>query len=261
MDGLYYRYLERCQNFNELNNLPEKGWEWHHTLPQCLFGDQPFGLWLTKEQHAIASVLQSYAFGTCCVTGMMKEHLPEKWHEHFRFWRAKPMQKINKEKTKEERQKQGRKSMQHPNVVASRFRENYSSERMEQRREWGRNSHTPESRIDAGKKGGSKSKGKSWWTDGVNFTTAHECPGESWVPSQPPSRQSCYTPEANQKRRESLSGEKNPMFGEKHSKNNLEKMSVAMTGQLHWVNSQGKTCRSRECPGPGWQRGRKWRPQ
>jgi hypothetical protein len=110
-------------------------------------------------------------------------------------------------------------------------------------------------------KGGQKMKGKLWWNNGVTQTRAFECPGEGWVLSQPPSRQSCYTPEANQKRKESLSGEKNPMFGRKHSKNNLEKMSVAMTGQFHWVNSQGKTCRSRECPGPGWQRGRKWRPQ
>jgi len=27
-----------------------------------------------------------------------------------------------------------------------------------------------------------------------------------------------------------------------------------------WVTEQGKTCRSTECPGQEWQRGRKWRP-
>ena len=94
MNELYYGYLEGCRIFNELNALPEKGWEWHHTLPQCLFGDQPFGLWLTKEQHAIASVLQSYAFGTCCVTGWMKKDLPVKWVPHWKLWRRAGFLKI-----------------------------------------------------------------------------------------------------------------------------------------------------------------------
>jgi hypothetical protein len=31
-------------------------------------------------------------------------------------------------------------------------------------------------------------------------------------------------------------------------------------GKSWWINSEGKTCRSIECPGPEWQRGRKWRP-
>lgn len=216
---------------------------------------------MTKEQHAVASVLQSYAFGTCCVTGMMKQHLPQEWHEHFRFWRAKPMEKVNARKTREERQRQGRNSIQNPRLVASRFRENYTPERLEQRREWGRNSHTPESRSAAGKVGGSRSKGKSWWTDGVNLTRAHECPGEGWVFCQPPSRRECYSPEANQKRKESLSGEKNPMFGQQHRRETRELFSEQRKGTLHWVNEQGKTCRSRECPGPEWQRGRKWRTQ
>jgi hypothetical protein len=188
--NLYYRYLEGCRNFNELNDLPEKGWEWHHTLPQCLFGDQPFGLWLTKEQHAKASVLQSYAFGVCCVTGMMKKHLPAEWHEAFRFWRAKPMIKLNKEKTPEERSRLGVLGINSPQLIASRYKENYSAERLEQRREWGRNSHTPESRREAGRKGGSNGK-----------------------------------------------------------------------GLLCWVNGAGKIQKARECPGLGWQRGRKWRPQ
>lgn len=32
-----------------------------------------------------------------------------------------------------------------------------------------------------------------------------------------------------------------------------------LTGAGWWVNNLGDTCRSKECPGPGWQRGRKWK--
>jgi len=55
-----------------------------------------------------------------------------------------------------------------------------------------------------------------------------------------------------------------PMEGKNHTDESKEKMRgprPKMKGKKHWVNSEGKTCRSRECPGPGWQRGRKWRPQ
>ena len=202
MNELYYGYLEGCRIFNELNALPEKGWEWHHTLPQCLFGDQPFGLWLTKEQHAIASVLQSYAFGTCCVTGMMKKHLPEKWHKFVSFWLSSQSTRVGR--------------------------------------------HT---------------KNKKWWKKNGKYRRAHECPGEGWILSKPPSYLSLNSPEAMEKKKEKLRGEGNGMFGKKMSPEALEKKSVAMSGKLHWVNAQGKTCRSRECPGPEWQRGRKWRPQ
>ena len=59
---VYYHYLEGCKTFNELNDLPEKGWEWHHSLPQHIFGDTPVGVWLTKSQHAIATAYQTLAF-------------------------------------------------------------------------------------------------------------------------------------------------------------------------------------------------------
>jgi hypothetical protein len=62
-----------------------------------------------------------------------------------------------------------------------------------------------------------------------------------------------------EKKKEKLRGAGNGMFGKKMSTEALEKKSVAMLGKLHWVNAQGKTCRSVECPGPEWQRGRKWR--
>lgn len=73
---IYFRYLEGCRNFNELNDLPEEGWEWHHTLPRCIFGEQPFGLWLTPKQHAIATALQTLIFNKCCLFGGQLPLLP-----------------------------------------------------------------------------------------------------------------------------------------------------------------------------------------
>ncbi len=54
------------------------------------------------------------------------------------------------------------------------------------------------------------------------------------------------------------------MLGKRHSKEARDKMRgprPTMSGKKHWVNEEGKTIRSRECPGPQWQQGRKWRPQ
>jgi hypothetical protein len=100
--NLYYRYLEGCRCYNEQNDLPEKGWEWHHTLPQCLFGDQPFGLWLTKEQHAVASALQSLAFGVNCVCPWHVQLMPSRLWEFVRGTFVKDKQQIGK-KTFEEK--------------------------------------------------------------------------------------------------------------------------------------------------------------
>jgi len=54
------------------------------------------------------------------------------------------------------------------------------------------------------------------------------------------------------------------MEGKHHTDESKEKMKgprPKMKGKLHWVNAEGKTCRSTLCPGPEWQKGRKWRPQ
>jgi len=51
--------------------------EWHHILPQCLFGDQTWGCWLTLHQHAVASALQTLAFGRCCLHGKHTQFLSE----------------------------------------------------------------------------------------------------------------------------------------------------------------------------------------
>jgi hypothetical protein len=53
-----------------------------------------------------------------------------------------------------------------------------------------------------------------------------------------------------------------PMEGRNHTDEAKEKMRgprPKMKGKKHWVNVQGKTCRSIECPGPEWQTGRVWK--
>lgn len=61
-----------------MNDLPEKGWEWHHTLPRCMFGNTPPGIWLTQKQHAIATAYQTLAFNHCCLYGTHLKLLPKK---------------------------------------------------------------------------------------------------------------------------------------------------------------------------------------
>jgi hypothetical protein len=74
---VYYGYLDGCRRFNEESSTPEGGWEWHHILPQCLYGGSDPGVWLTFEQHAIASAYQTLAFDTNCLYGSHLPHLKD----------------------------------------------------------------------------------------------------------------------------------------------------------------------------------------
>lgn len=51
--------------------------EWNHTLPQCIFKGHGPGQWLTMEQHAIASALQTLAFEHDVICGWHWKYLPE----------------------------------------------------------------------------------------------------------------------------------------------------------------------------------------
>ncbi len=75
----YYAYLRWCTDFNERNLIDpaHDKMEWNHTLPQCIFGDQPIGQWLTLKQHAIASALQTLAFNRCTICAWHVQHLPD----------------------------------------------------------------------------------------------------------------------------------------------------------------------------------------
>lgn len=72
--------MSGCRQFNELNDSPERGWEWHHYLPQCIFGDTKLGIWLTKRQHAVATAYQTLAFQYCCLFGAHLNYLPPPLH-------------------------------------------------------------------------------------------------------------------------------------------------------------------------------------
>ena len=77
---LYYTYLAQCErdNWANMRDPNHDYMEWNHSLPQCIFGDQPIGQWLTIEQHAIASALQTLAFKKNCMCGWHKKYIPEK---------------------------------------------------------------------------------------------------------------------------------------------------------------------------------------
>jgi hypothetical protein len=74
----YYTYLRWCRDYNERNLIDPTSdkMEWHHTLPQCIFGDIRIGLWLTLKQHAIATALQTLAFNRNCLCPWHIQHLP-----------------------------------------------------------------------------------------------------------------------------------------------------------------------------------------
>jgi hypothetical protein len=139
---IYFAFLQGCAEHNQ-HESPEEGWEWNHTLPRCLFGDQPVGQWLTLEQHTVASILQSEAFNHSCVWGGMKTSCPPQWLPLFEKWASV----------------HGRRVALHENTERARLRESYTDERLKQKQEWGKTSHTPESRRDAGRRGGSAGKG------------------------------------------------------------------------------------------------------
>jgi len=76
---VYVAYIHKCVQDNYINDIDPAHYEmeWNHFLPQCIFGDQPIGHWLTKRQHAIASALQTLAFRKNCMCGWHKHCLPE----------------------------------------------------------------------------------------------------------------------------------------------------------------------------------------
>jgi|LauGreDrversion4_2_1035121.scaffolds.fasta_scaffold601882_2 hypothetical protein len=75
---LYYAYLAWCEkdNWANMRDPNHDYMEWNHTLPQCIFGDQPIGQWLTIEQHAVASALQTLVYRRNCLCAWHKKHLP-----------------------------------------------------------------------------------------------------------------------------------------------------------------------------------------
>lgn len=96
---VYLSFLNRCRDEN-LANLRDPNhdyMEWNHTLPQCLFGDQEWGQWLTLPQHAIASALQTLAFGRCCLHGKHLKFLSSRLRELTKpFYDSLAVENLNK---------------------------------------------------------------------------------------------------------------------------------------------------------------------
>lgn len=76
---LYVAYIDKCERDNWANDIDPAHYEmeWNHFLPKCVFGDWPIGQWLTVEQHAIATALQTLALKRNCLMGLHLKHLPE----------------------------------------------------------------------------------------------------------------------------------------------------------------------------------------
>jgi hypothetical protein len=76
---LYVAYIAKCVKENKERDIDPHHYEmeWNHFLPQCIFGNQPIGQYLTLKQHAIATALQTLAFEHNCLCGMHKKYLPQ----------------------------------------------------------------------------------------------------------------------------------------------------------------------------------------
>ena len=76
---LHIAYVRECEKLNWANDIDphHHQMEWHHILPQCLFGNQSIGVWLTLRQHAIASCLQTLAFRKKCFCAWHQKFVPD----------------------------------------------------------------------------------------------------------------------------------------------------------------------------------------
>jgi hypothetical protein len=75
---LYVAYVNKCVRNNWINDIDPHHYEmeWNHWLPRACFPDILLGQWLTKQQHAIASALQTLALRENCMFGWHKKYLP-----------------------------------------------------------------------------------------------------------------------------------------------------------------------------------------
>jgi hypothetical protein len=117
---LYYAYLSQCEleNWANMRDPNHDFMEWNHTLPQCIFGDQPIGQWLTIEQHAIASALQTLAFRESCLCPWHKQHLPPLLCElSWTFF------SVQRTKENKQRAAEGKHPWQDPERIARRIQQ------------------------------------------------------------------------------------------------------------------------------------------
>jgi hypothetical protein len=272
---LYYAYLAWCERDNWANYRdPNHDFmEWNHTLPQCIFGDLPIGQWLTIEQHAVASALQTLAWQEKCLCGMHKKHMPPLLWEL-----CMPYYSEGGRKTQLERAKKGEHNLQKiENVAAARerlmkvwesdeYRKEHSERMSEQNRRKAKEGkhpmQTPENRLAASE------RAKKW---------AERMISEGNHPSLVEGASERITEQNLQRIR---NGTHN-FLGLDHAKRSSdmqlqrvregthqwkteehgERVRSRLKGTKYWVNREGELRREKQKPEGEWINARKWREQ
>ena len=181
---LYYAYLHYCEqeNFLNLRDPHHDFMEWNHTLPQTIFGDLPIGQWLTKEQHAVASALQTLAFQRKCVCGFHKELMPSiLWELCLPFTRtfgSKLGEVYGKENVELGRGIWGQTPEQ---WAETQRRGGETAGRLAVERGTGIHTEDETLRREWASAGGKKMRGKVWWSNGIENRRSVEEPAEGWV--------------------------------------------------------------------------------
>ena len=254
----YYAYLARCERENWINDVDPHHYEmeWNHTLPQCIFGDLPFGQWLTIEQHAVASALQTLAWREKCHCGMHKEHMPGVlWELCF------PYYSDSARKLQLERSMNGEHAFQ-----TEEFRRNQSKKMSRRNRE---NAERGEHPMQQERNRQSQSE-----------RTRELWESEEWREKNKDSisRRTETLVQQNAIRLENgthnLVGEEagkrssemqlqRVQNGEHHwkTKEHGERVRSRLKGTKFWVNREGKLRREKEKPEGEWINARKWRDQ
>jgi len=243
---LYVAYVNKCERENYANGIDPNHYEmeWNHWLPKTCFPDLPLGQYLTLNQHAIASALQTLALNKNCMCGWHKKHLPEKLLElAWPLYGQKGELNSMFGRTGELNPMSGRTGELHP--MFGKKRPDVSDKNRKRAGElhplFGKpNSDETKRKKSEGQKG---EKNSMFGKRGeLNPNYGKKRPNQS----------------------EKMKGQKNPMYGKKRP--DLSERLKLQTGELHphygtkwWVNAEGETYRGVESPGPEWQLGRKFK--
>jgi len=138
---VYYAYLDWCErdNWANMRDPNHDYMEWNHTLPRCIFKGHGPGQWLTMEQHAVASALQTLAWKKQCICGFHKKLVPtELWNLCLPFYVENSINTLSR--LSEEQLHRGRSN---PNSGIKSLKEKYAIF-----------SYTKDERVEINRKGG-----------------------------------------------------------------------------------------------------------